>query len=116
MLNFVSVTLMPLVLQLWRHVVLHFDGLCGAHGSRHRVMGYILSGIHKEGNVVYAFLSLTLSLPPHIILCTLGTLSLLPLVLYVERWHDFGSIIYVGNRAHKCYMKLCFGPHRDHKW
>lgn len=66
-LSFGSVTLMPLVLQLWRHAVLHFDGLCGANGPWHRVMGYILSGVHKEGNVICAFLSSTLVcfLPTH---------------------------------------------------
>lgn len=72
---FGSVTLMSLVLQLWRHVVLHVDSLCGANGPWHRVMGYILSGIHKEGNVVGAFLSSTLFFfSAYIIRCIVGTL------------------------------------------
>lgn len=100
---------MSLVLQLWRHVVLHFDSLCGAHGPRHRVMGYILSGVHKEGNVVCAFLSSTLFLfSAYTILCIVGALKLLPLVLYVKRWNNFGSIVYMGNRVPECCMKIVF--------
>lgn len=42
----VSAMLMPFVLQLWRHAVLHSHSLRGADGPWHRVMGYILSCVH----------------------------------------------------------------------
>lgn len=34
------------VFQLWRHAVLHSDGLCGADGPRNSVLGYVFGGIH----------------------------------------------------------------------
>ena len=36
----------PCVFQLWRHAVLHPDGLCGADGPWNSVLGYVFSGIH----------------------------------------------------------------------
>ena len=41
------ITLTPsCVFQLWRHAVLHPDGLCGADGPRNSVLGYVFGGIH----------------------------------------------------------------------
>jgi hypothetical protein len=36
----------PSVLQLWRHAVLHPDGLCGTDGPWHCFLGHIFSSIH----------------------------------------------------------------------
>lgn len=37
------------VFQFWRLVVVHADSVCGAHGPRHRLLGYLLCCLHQEG-------------------------------------------------------------------
>lgn len=37
------------VFQFWRLIVVHADGVCGAHGPRHRLLGYLLCCLHQEG-------------------------------------------------------------------